>query len=148
MEKSKKPLKVFISQPMNGKSDDEIQFTRSIIMYKLNHLRFSIRDVQNKNMADTLANWNGKFELIDTIFDDFETNTPPLFYLGESIKALGSADIVIFAPDWQYARGCRIEHACCELYNLAKIELSAIDCSIKISLSTMYGVMNGDECVV
>ena len=41
----------------------------------------------------------------------------------ESIKLLSEADIVIFAKGWEEARGCIIEHECCEKYGKHLIEL-------------------------
>lgn len=31
---------------------------------------------------------------------------------------MSGADLVVFAPDWHTARGCRIEHLVCELYGI------------------------------
>ena len=45
-------------------------------------------------------------------FFDGEPKTP-LWYLGESIKLLGQADIAYFCKDWEKYRGCCIEHECC-----------------------------------
>ena len=38
--------------------------------------------------------------------------------LGDSIKLMAMADIVIFSDDFLEARGCRIEHDICAAYNL------------------------------
>lgn len=60
--------------------------------------------------------------LMDTIH---EALCPPddnfLWYLGLSVQKLGEADLVIFASDWREGRGCRVEHAICELYKIPYI---------------------------
>lgn len=93
-------MKVFISQPMRGLSDEEIKATREKIISGL----------------------EGDVEIIDSFFEDAPAQAMPLWYLGESIKLLGTADIAIFAKGWKDARGCRIEHACAEEYGIKTIE--------------------------
>ena len=41
----------------------------------------------------------------------------PLTCLGSAIKAMDDADYVLFAGDWQEARGCKIEMACAVGYD-------------------------------
>ena len=79
-------MKAMISQPMRGKSEEEILATRNYL----------------KEMA-TQSN----FEVIDTLFDFGDK--PAIFYLAKSIEAMSEADVVIFSPGWEEARGCRIE---------------------------------------
>ena len=45
-----------------------------------------------------------------------------LEYLGESLKLLAKADIAYFAPGWNKARGCKIEHQCALEYGIHTIE--------------------------
>ena len=45
-----------------------------------------------------------------------------LEYLGESLKLLARADIAYFAPGWNEARGCKIEHVCAEEYGIHHID--------------------------
>lgn len=47
----------------------------------------------------------------------------PLEYLGESIKYLSQADLAVFCPGWETARGCRVEHMCCQEYGVHIVEL-------------------------
>lgn len=42
----------------------------------------------------------------------------PLWSLGESLKLMSRADLVVFAPDWEDARGCRIEYMCASEYEV------------------------------
>ena len=91
--------KVFISQPMRGKSKDEILDERKRI----------IKEIQNLI---------GDHEVLDTYFDDFGECSKPLQYLAKSLWMLADADCAYFAPGWQNARGCRIEHDCAVAYDI------------------------------
>ncbi len=98
-------MKVFISQPMRGKSDKEILSERKHMIKKVNEIATE------------------KPEIIDSFFQDAPTEANPLWFLGESLKLLSKADIAVFAKDWQDARGCRIEHECCVQYGIKIIEM-------------------------
>lgn len=91
--------KVFISQPMRGKTQDEI----------LNERNRIIEEIQAKI---------GDHEVLDTYFDDFGDATKPLQYLAKSLWMLADADCAYFAHDWAAYRGCRIEHDCAIDYNV------------------------------
>ena len=95
--------KIFISQPMNGKTTEEIENERKHIINRLT-LQF--------------ARENEHIEIIDSFFKDAPHNAKPLWYLGESIKLMSEADIVFFCDGWQTARGCQIEHDCALEYDI------------------------------
>ena len=95
--------KIFISQPMNGKTTEEIENERNHIISRLT-LQF--------------ARENEHIEIIDSFFKDAPHNVKPLWYLGESIKLMSEADIVFFCDGWQTARGCQIEHDCALEYGI------------------------------
>lgn len=93
-------MKIFISQPMGGKTDEEINAARQ------------------EAIADIRSIFGGKsnIEILDTNF-----NFPgkgPLYYLAESLKYLETADLAFFMKDWDKYRGCRIEHQCCIEYGI------------------------------
>ena len=95
---------IFISQPMRGRSYDELmQERRKVVRFLLNKY--------------------GPVNILDTLFTQTIGNGTPLDYLGESIKYLSEAEIVVFVPGWREARGCRIEHQCCEEYGIEILEL-------------------------
>lgn len=79
-------MKAMISQPMRGKTNREIKTIRNYITNKLKE---------------------SGFEVIGTLFDFGDK--PAVFYLAKSIEAMSEADVVVFTPDWEHARGCRIE---------------------------------------
>lgn len=90
-------MKLFISQPMKGKTDEQI--------------------LEERNKAAGLFILEGEnVEVIDSFFKDAPAQAAPLWYLGESIKLLGEADVVYFCKDWQKYNGCTIEHECAVRY--------------------------------
>ena len=95
--------KIFISQPMNGKTNEEIENKRNYIIDRL---------------ATQFARENECIEIIDSFFKNAPHDTKPLWYLGESIKLMSEADIVFFCDGWQTARGCQIEHDCALEYGI------------------------------
>lgn len=58
-----------------------------------------------------------------TFFSNFGPAAKPLDYLARSIEFLAKADVAIFAPGWQAARGCRIEHQCALEYGILVMEV-------------------------
>ena len=97
--------KLFISQPMNGLSDEQVLQERGAAISKAKAL-----------LGEDVAP-------LETFFDDFGPAAKPLDYLARSIEFLAKADVAIFAPGWQNARGCRIEHQCAEDYGIPVMEV-------------------------
>lgn len=95
--------KLFISQPMNGKTDDEILAVRANAIQ-------AARDSVGEEV-----------EVIDSFFQTAPADARPLWYLGKSLELLSTADIAYFAPGWSEARGCRIENRCAKEYGVEKI---------------------------
>ena len=95
--------KLFISQPMRGKTDEEILAERADAV---------------QAAQDALGD---EVEVIDSFFGTSDMSHA-LEYLGESLKLLAKADIAYFAPGWRDARGCKIEHACADAYGIHHIE--------------------------
>lgn len=95
--------KLFISQPMRGKSDEEI----------LKEREKAIKSAE-KQMDEPV-------EVIDSFFQSAPTDARPLWYLGESLKLLATADVAYFAKGWEKARGCKIEHTCAVEYGIPKV---------------------------
>jgi hypothetical protein len=94
--------KIFISQPMRGKTDEEIKLERNAVI-------------------DLAKSQFGDIEVLDTFFQDFDGR--PLEFIAKSIEMLSQADVAIFAPNWEDARGCRIERQCCDEYGVPTIVL-------------------------
>nr|DAH82156.1 MAG TPA: protein of unknown function (DUF4406) [Caudoviricetes sp.] len=96
--------KVFVSQPMKGKTDEEILNER------------------NEAVAAAKKKLRDEVELIDSFFCGAPADAKPAWYLGEAIKMLSTADIAFFAKGWEDARGCKIEHRVALEYGIPVIE--------------------------
>ena len=108
-------VRLFISQPMRGKTNEQIEREREELV----------------EIAEAVYFGHGGVEVIDSFFKG-GLNAPagakaPLYYLSKSLELLATADAVIFAKDWQGARGCRIEHECAKQYGVPMIELPEED---------------------
>ena len=95
-------IRLFISQPMRGKADEEILAERA--------------EAIQRATEET----GEEVEVIDSFFRGADL-THPLEYLGENLKLLAKADVAYFAPGWHKARGCLIEHECAEQYGIRHI---------------------------
>ena len=96
--------KLFISQPMNGKTDEEIKAEREIAIKKA-------EEVIGEDV-----------EVIDSFFESAPHDARPLWFLGKSLELLSTADVAYFAKGWENARGCKIEHECAVQYGINCIE--------------------------
>ena len=96
--------KLFISQPMKGKSDEEIL-------------------IERKRAIKTAEELLGEpVEIIDSFFQNAPADARPLWFLGKSLELLSTADVAYFAPGWKEAGGCKIEHECANQYGITMIE--------------------------
>lgn len=93
-------MKIFISQPMRGRSNEEILAERNA----------AVEAVKKELGTDV--------EVLDTFFADAPADKKPLWFLAKSIELLDEADAVYFCNDWESARGCRIEHLCAASYGV------------------------------
>lgn len=95
--------KIYISQPMRGRSTDDIIAERKALV------------------ADAaVALQTDEVEVLDTYLNGY-TNKPPLHLLALALEKMADADAVIFAPGWRDARGCRVEHLAASEYGISII---------------------------
>lgn len=92
--------KLFISQPMNGLSNEDIEKERARILE-------AVKTTEGANI-----------ELIDSFFKDAPHDARPLWFLGKSFELLSTADIVYFGGDWKNKRGCKLEYEAAKQYLL------------------------------
>lgn len=99
-------MKVFISQPMNGKTHEKILSERNAAIEHLKEL------------------YGEDIEVIDSYFEDYnpENGCIPLKYLAKSLELLADADVAYFCKGWEDARGCRCENYCAIAYGIDVIE--------------------------
>ena len=96
----------FISQPMDGKTDEEIKADR-------------------KKCEAWLVKAFGSATIIDSfIVEDppKDCKNIPAWYLGESIKQLARADVLVLWGDWIDARGCLLEREVAMGFRLSRME--------------------------
>lgn len=94
--------KLFISQPMKNRNEQEILKER-------------------EELIAEASKYHKDIKVIESYFSDFKIENGKniaVTYLGESIKNLAMADVAIFAKEWQNARECIIEHDVCNAYGI------------------------------
>ncbi len=99
--------KAMISQPMAGKSDEEILAVRKLAVeflekegYEVVNTLFSDEWTKVENMKDS-----GIVQI-------------PVHFLAKSLEAMATCDAVYFCKGWEETRGCRIEHEVAVAYGL------------------------------
>ena len=99
--------KAMLSQPMGGKTDEEIITTR-------------------ERAVSTLEARG--YEIVNTLFTDEWYNHEnmeargvvqiPLCFLAKSLESMSLCHAAYFCKGWENARGCRIEHEAAKVYGL------------------------------
>ncbi len=103
--------KAMLSQPMAGKSDEEIVATREA----------AIKELEEKG-----------YEVVNTLFtDEWYSDEAmkkrgvvqiPLCFLAKSLENMSLCHAAYFCKGWENARGCKIEHDAAVAYGLKIIE--------------------------
>lgn len=99
--------KAMLSQPMGGKTNEEIIAARER----------AIRVLREKG-----------YEIVNTLFSDEWFNKEkmeergvvqiPLCFLAKSLERMSLCHAAYFCKGWENARGCRIEHEAAKAYGL------------------------------
>lgn len=108
-------VKLFVSQPMNGLTNEEIEREREKCIEGAT--AFLKKNKFLKEETDVVA--------VDSFFKDAPHYANPLWYLGESIKKMAEADFVVFARGWRNARGCVVENAAAGKYGTQMVGVYA-----------------------
>lgn len=100
-------MNAMISQPMGGKSNEEIVAARER----------AIRVLKAKG-----------YEVVNTLFTDEWYSQKameergvvnvPLCFLAKSLENMSKCHVAYFVKGWEQARGCRIEHEAAKAYNM------------------------------
>ena len=100
-------MKAMLSQPMNGKTDEEIIATREK----------AIKELEAAG-----------YEVVNTLFTDEWYNSEnmrsrgvvqiPLCFLAKSLENMSLCHAAYFCKGWENARGCKIEHDAAVAYGL------------------------------
>jgi hypothetical protein len=94
-------IKVFISQPMHGRTKCEITEERNKIKKLIENKYGEGYQIEylNENLWERPKDWTR------------------IQHLGYSIMNMYNADVAVFAPDWIKASGCCVEHEVAYRYN-------------------------------
>ena len=104
---------IFISQPMTGKSEEEILATRQREIEKI-HQRFDADGVEI-NIIDSYIDDATRKHFKEHVSDDINWD---IFWLSQSLERLAMADIIWLCDGWEYSNGCNIELECATRYGV------------------------------
>lgn len=96
--------KLFISQPMKDKTDEQIKAERKKAI-----------ESAKKHLGEDV-------EVIDSFFENAPHDAKPLWFIGKSLELLSTADVAYFVKGWENYRGCKIENQCAIEYGIDVIE--------------------------
>lgn len=106
-------MKIFVSLPMRGHTDEDIQNRLSDISATLKE-KFKDEEIE---IIDSFVNYPP--------VDSDEVISVPVWYLGRSLQLLSKVDAIYFGAGWKDARGCRIERLVAEEYGIDIIDEAA-----------------------
>lgn len=99
--------KAMLSQPMAGKTDEEIIVTREKAIAALREKGY---EIVNTLFTDE---WYGKEAM-----EKRGVVQIPLCFLAKSLENMSLCHTAYFCKGWEQARGCRIEHEAAVAYGL------------------------------
>lgn len=106
-------MKIFISQPMRDKSDEEIKLVREVVVKKL-FRRYGDEEI----------------EILDSFFEHLpmpeQVENKKIYYLGRSLELLSQADLVVFVDNWVNYTGCNIEHEVAFKYGVERAYINTM----------------------
>lgn len=99
--------KAMLSQPMAGKTDDEIREAREKAITAL--------EKEGCEIVNTLFTdeWYSKKSM-----EERGVIQIPLCFLAKSLENMSKCHVAYFCKGWENARGCRIEHDAAVAYSL------------------------------
>ena len=99
--------KAMLSQPMRGKSEEEIITTREKAIKTLKEKGF---EIVNTLFTDE---WYSKEKMAERGVVQI-----PLCFLAKSLDNMSKCHAAYFCKGWENARGCKIEHEVAKAYGL------------------------------
>lgn len=105
---------IFISQPMTGKSEEEILATRQKEIDKIHQL-FDADGVEINIIASYIDDATRK-HFKEHVSDDINWD---IFWLSQSLERLAMADMIWLCDGWEYSNGCNIELECATRYGIS-----------------------------
>jgi len=100
-------MKAMLSQPMAGKTDEEITATRERAVATLEGMGYEVINTR----------FTGEWYSKESMEKRGVVNTP-LCSLAKSLENMSLCHVAYFCKGWENARGCRIEHEAAKAYGL------------------------------
>lgn len=100
-------MKAMLSQPMAGKTDEEIVETREKAIKALKEKGY---EIVNTLFTDE---WHSREKMKERGVEQI-----PLRFMAKSLENMSLCHAVYFCKGWEKARGCRIEHDAAVAYGL------------------------------
>lgn len=100
-------MKAMLSQPMNGKTNEEIIATREKAIAALKEKGY---EVVNTLFTDE---WYSREKM-----EERGVVQIPLCFLAKSLENMSLCHAAYFCKGWENARGCKIEHEAAKAYGL------------------------------
>lgn len=100
-------MKAMLSQPMNGKTNEEIVATRERAIKELEAAGYEV--VNTLFTDEWYSSENMKNRGVENI---------PLCFLAKSLENMSLCNAAYFCKGWDKARGCKIEHDAAVAYGL------------------------------
>lgn len=104
---------IFISQPMTGKSEEEILATRQKAIDEIHQL--ASKDGEQVNIIDSYIDDAMRNEFQGRMGDAINWD---IYWLSQSLQKLALADTIWLCEGWEYSKGCNIELECAISYGL------------------------------
>lgn len=97
-------VKVFISQPMTGRTDEEITLERikAISAVAKRYPRCYVMEIASFNKGAL-------------------NKSDPITELGRCVSLMADAEVVVFCDGWKDSRGCNVEHEVAMQYSIPQI---------------------------
>ena len=111
--------KIFLSQPMHGKTIEEIKEKRKLLkaagyIWYVKHYGF----YPEKKDIEFISTIDDKDPVDKLTEEEKEKINPRIYRLGHALERLSEADMVIFDDEYQSANGCLVEMTTCVMYKI------------------------------
>ena len=100
-------MKAMLSQPMAGKTEEEITATRDRAIAALERMGY---EIINTRFTDE---WYSKESM-----EKRGVVNIPLCFMAKSLEHMSLCHVAYFCKGWEQARGCRIEHEAAKAYGM------------------------------
>lgn len=110
-------MKVFISQPMTGLTEEEIWDTRQEAIQNILDIYGEDTEILNSFCCDEYRNYV-EYNLEGGEGSSIKIKSWEIYWLSYSLNYLAEADLIWFVDGWQHSKGCTIEHMCASLYGI------------------------------